>query len=87
MQHLAASAIDVAGPIRFNTVLPPPQQRPAYVGARDLPPQMVQAMSIFSADVAVSAFPKPAAESVKADFDEMAMDLRRPYSAQPGTRP
>ncbi len=87
MQHLVAAAVEAAGPARFDAVLPRPVRRPAYFGEGGLPPALKAAMDGFYADVAVLAFPTPAAGPAIADIDEKALYVREPYSSKPGVKP
>jgi hypothetical protein len=45
MQHLIASAIEIAGPKRFEGPLLPPQRRPAFFGEGNLPAELEKAMN------------------------------------------
>jgi hypothetical protein len=87
MQHIVASAMDVAGPGRFDGGLPLPKRRPAFFGDGALPPEQEKAKNEFYRDVAVLAFPTPAAGGTIADIDEKALYVRAPYSSQPGVKP
>jgi hypothetical protein len=86
MQHLVASEVEVAGPARFDAVLPRPEPRPIYFGEAGLPAEMAQTRKDFYADEAVLAFPHtdgPRLENV----DEKALYLREPYTSKPGVKP
>ncbi len=87
MQHLVASAVEVAGPKRFDDVLPRPQRRPAFFGDGALPPELEKAKNEFYRDVAVLAFPTPAGNERIGDIDEKALYVRAPYSSQPDVKP
>jgi hypothetical protein len=87
MQHIVAAATDVSGPSRFDAVLPRPARRPAFFGEGGLPQTIKDTMDGFYRDVAVLAFPTPAAGPSIADIDEKALYVRAPYSSQPGVRP
>lgn len=87
MQHIVASAIEVTGPASFDDILPFPKRRPAFFGEGNLPPDQEKAKNEFYRDVAVLAFPTPAAGGVIADIDEKALYVRAPYSSQPGVKP
>jgi hypothetical protein len=87
MQHLVASAIEIAGPKRFEGPLPRPQRRPAFFGDGTLPDELEKAKNDYYRDVAVLAFPTPAGEARIADIDEKALYVRAPYSSQPGVKP
>jgi len=87
MQHIVAASVDVAGPARFDAELPRPARRPAFFGEGGLPQEIKATMDGFYRDVAVLAFPTPAAGRPIADIDEKALYVRAPYSSQPGVRP
>jgi len=87
MQHIVAAAVEAAGPSRFDAVLPRPERRPAYFGEGSLPAALKTAMDGFYRDVAVLAFPRPAAGPAIADIDEKALYVREPYSSKPGVKP
>ena len=87
MQHIVAAAVEAAGPSRFDAVLPRPVRRPAFFGESGLPPELKKTMDGFYRDVAVLAFPTPAAGPSIADIDEKALYVRSPYSSQPGVKP
>jgi hypothetical protein len=87
MQHIVAAAVETAGPSRFEAVLPRPARRPAFFGEGGLPPELKKTMDGFYRDVAVLAFPAPAAGPSIADIDEKALYVRAPYSSQPGVKP
>jgi (4-O-methyl)-D-glucuronate---lignin esterase len=87
MQHIVAAAVETAGPTRFDAVLPRPARRPAFFGEGGLPQAIKDMMDGFYRDVAVLAFPTPAAGPAIADIDEKALYVRAPYSSQPGVRP
>lgn len=86
MQHLVASAVDVAGPKRFEGTLPQPLRRPAFFGDGALPPALEQAKNSYYRDVAVLAFPKPKGDRRLTDINEKADYVRAPYSSQPGVK-
>ena len=86
MQHLVASAVEVAGPKRFDEVLPRPQRRPAFFGDGALPPEQEKAKNDFYRDVLVLAFPAPTGNERISDIDEKALYVRAPYSSQPGVK-
>jgi hypothetical protein len=87
MQHIVAAAAETAGPSRFDAVLPRPARRPAFFGEGGLPPEIKKTMDGYYRDVAVLAFPTPAAGPLIADIDEKALYVRAPYSSQPGVKP
>jgi hypothetical protein len=87
MQHIVAAAVEIAGPSRFEAALPRPARRPAFFGEGGLPPELKKTMDGFYRDVAVLAFPAPAAGPSIADIDEKALYVRAPYSSQPGVKP
>ena len=86
MQHLVASAVEVAGPKHFDEVLPRPQRRPAFFGDGALPPELEKAKNEFYRDVLVLAFPAPTGNERISDIDEKALYVRAPYSSQPGVK-
>jgi hypothetical protein len=86
MQHLVASAVEVAGPKHFDEVLPRPQRRPAFFGDGQLPPELEKAKNEFYRDVVVLAFPTPTGNERISDIDEKALYVRAPYSSQPGVK-
>ena len=87
MQHIVAAAAEAAGPGRFDAALPQPQRRPAFFGDGLLPPELEKAKNDYYRDVAVLAFPTPAAGPTIPDIDEKALYVRAPYSSQPGVKP
>jgi hypothetical protein len=87
MQHIVASATELAGPKHFEGILPRPERRPAFFGDGLLPPNLEKAKNDFYRDVAVLAFPTPAGASAIVDIDEKALYVRAPYSSQPGVKP
>jgi len=87
MQHLVASAVEVAGPKHFDEALPRPQRRPAFFGDGQLPPELETAKNNFYRDEVVLAFPTPAGNQRISDIDEKALYVRAPYSSQPGVKP
>jgi hypothetical protein len=87
MQHLVASAVEVLGPKRFDGQLPRPERRPAFFGDGKLPAPLEKAKNEYYRDVAVLAFPTPAAGPRIQDIDEKALYVRAPYSSQAGVKP
>lgn len=87
MQHLVAESIDVKGPAKFDSVLPTPAPREPYFGRGPMSPEMLKQWESYYADVAVLAFPTPAADDKIADIDEKALYYRAPYSSRPGVKP
>jgi len=87
MQHIVASAVEATGPGRFDAALPRPQRRPAFFGEGFLPASLIKTLNDYYRDVAVLAFPTPAAGPAIADIDEKALYVRAPYSSQKGVRP
>jgi (4-O-methyl)-D-glucuronate---lignin esterase len=87
MQHIVAAAVEASGPARLDAELPRPKRRPAFFGEGGLPDDVKKTMDGFYRDVAVLAFPTPAAGPVLADIDEKALYVRAPYSSQPGVKP
>lgn len=86
MQHVVASAVEVAGPKRFDEILPRPQRHPAFFGDGHLPPDLEKVKNDFYRDLFVLAFPTPAGEVRIADIDEKALYVRAPYSSQPNVK-
>ncbi len=85
MQHLVAGEVEVQGPGRFSGKLPvAPPHRPFF---GDVPPQMQSQWETFYQDVAVLAFPTPAAAATIPDIDEKALVYRAPFSSQPDVKP
>jgi hypothetical protein len=87
MQHLVASAVEVAGPKRFEEILPRPQRRPAFFGDGQLPAEMEKAKNDFYRDEFVLAFPTPIGNQRISDMDEKALYVRAPYSSSPNVKP
>lgn len=87
MQHLVASAVEIAGPTNFNAALPRPSPRKPYFGTGGLPPELLKAQNEFYRDVAVLAFPTPAGNERITDIDHKALYVRDPYSSMPGVKP
>jgi hypothetical protein len=87
MQHIVAASLEVRGPSRFDSALPRPVRRPAFFGEGGLPDRIKKTMDGFYRDVAVLAFPTPAAGPAIADIEEKALYVRAPYSSQKGVRP
>ena len=86
MQHLVASAYQIAGPAKLDTVLPRPEPRPPYFGKSSLSAEMARQREAFYADVAVLAFPSVGDNARLADIDEKALYVREPYSSKPGVK-
>ncbi|MBN1443599.1 MAG: hypothetical protein JXA90_12890 [Planctomycetes bacterium] len=85
MQHLVASEVEVEGPRRFEgTLAAAPPRRPFF---GDVPAVMRARWESFFRDVAVLAFPAPAADARIPDIDEKALYYRAPFSSQPGVKP
>jgi hypothetical protein len=87
MQHLVASATNVAGPARFDAVLPRPAPRTPYFGERTLSPELRKQWAEFYRDEYVVAFPTPADTARLTDADEKALYFREPYSSKKGVKP
>lgn len=87
MQHLVASAVEVAGPANIRKLLPRPEPRSPFFGSAGLPRELIEARNDFYADVAVLAFPCPKDESRLADVAEKALYVRAPYTSKPGVKP
>ncbi len=86
MQHLVASATEVDGPGRIETLLARPKPRPRYFGG-DVPQALDEAREGFYEDVAVLAVPRVPEKARIADIDEKALYLRHPYSSVAQVRP
>ena len=86
MQHIVASAVDVAGPKHFDELLPRPKRRPAFFGDGALPPALEKAKNDFYLDVMVLAFPTPTGNQRISDIDEKADYVRAPYSSAPNVK-
>jgi len=86
MQHIVASTTRVAGPDRFEGVLPRPARRPAFFGDGALPADQEKAKNEFYRDVCVLAFPTPNARDSITNIDEKASYVRAPYSSQPNVK-
>ena len=84
MQHLVAAKVEVQGPGRLGTVLPVPPPHPPYFG--DVPARMRPLWEGYFKDVAVLAFPTPAAATIP-DLDEKSLVYRAPFSSTPGVKP
>jgi hypothetical protein len=87
MQHIVGIPTEITGPVRFEGLLPRPRRRPAFFGEKHLPPLLEKAKDEFYRDVAVLAFPTPAAKDSIPDIDEKALYVRAPYSSQRGVTP
>ncbi len=87
MQHLVASATNVAGPARFDAVLPRPAPRTPYFGEKTLTPELHKQWAEFYRDEAVLAFPTPPGGARLADADEKALYFREPYSSKKDVKP
>jgi len=87
MQHLVSSETNLAGPTRFDGLLPKPAPRKPFFGENTLTPALKKVRDEFYQDVVVLAFPTPAGSTRIADVDEKALYFRAPYSSQPGVRP
>ncbi len=86
MQHLVASETEVSGPTRLDAVLPRPEPRPPYFGAKGLPEEFLKAREAFYVDTAVLAFPRVSGARIE-DIDEKALYVRDPYTSRPGVKP
>ncbi len=87
MQHLVASETVVAGPAKFDAVLPQPPPRKPYFGEKTLTPETKKAWKEFYRDVVVLAIPTPKGNFRLADIDEKALYHRDPYSSKRGVKP
>lgn len=87
MQHVVAAETNITGPGHISAQLPLPAPRPPFFGEGTLTPELKAARDAFYRDVAVLAFPTPAAGQPIADLDEKALYYRAPFSSQPGVKP
>ncbi len=87
MQHLVASATNVAGPALFSAALPKPHPRQPFFGEGTLTPELKKEWQEFYCDTAVLAFRTPTGTNRIADVDEKALYQRAPFSSQPGVKP
>ncbi len=87
MQHLVSSETPVAGPMRYDAVLPLPQPRKPFFGVGPMTPEMRKQWSDFYRDETVLAFPTPAGKARLTDTDHKALYYRAPYSSTPNTPP
>ncbi len=87
MQHLVACEVNVAGPSRFQSVLPLPKPRKPYFGEAGLPPEMLQARDAFYADEVVLAIPQTSSDYRIEEIDEKALYVREPFTSKPNVKP
>lgn len=87
MQHLVASTTKVTGESSTPIQLPVPEPRKPFFGEGGLTPLMKTQWKAFYEDVAVLAFPTPAAEHKIKDADEKALYYRAPFSSVKGVKP
>ena len=87
MQHLVASTTKVQGGSAETIRLPVPEPRKPFFGEGGLTPVMKTQWKEFYEDVAVLAFPTPAAEHKIKDADEKALYYRAPFSSVKGVKP
>lgn len=85
MQHLVASETRVKGPSHFSAALPLPPPRQPFFGAPPL--NLLSKWRSFYKNVAVLAFPTPAAGARVPDVDEKALYYRAPFTSQKGVKP
>lgn len=87
MQHLLASETSVAGPFRFNRVLPRPRALTPFFGEKTLTPELAKQWHDYYRDVAVLAFPAPRSQLHVPDIEGKALYQRAPFSSRRGTKP
>ena len=87
MQHLVSSETSVAGPTRFDAVLPRPQPRTPTFGEKNQTPELREQWLGFYRDETVLAFPTPEGKARLAGTDQKALYYRAPYSSSPSTPP
>ena len=85
MQHLVASETTVAGPRRFDEVLPRPKPRPPFFGEGTMTPESHRQWENYYKDEYVVAFPTPAGDARIDDIDDKAFYYRG--SASSGQAP
>lgn len=86
MQHLCASRVQVRGPKPFTDTLPVPDPW-APSPWSGLSGSLAELRNAWYEDVAVLAFPTPAAADRIDDLEGKAFYLRGPYSSQQGVKP
>lgn len=87
MQHLLAGETNVAGPVRFNGVLPRPRPLVPFFGEKTLTPELAQQWREFYRDVAVLAFPAARSQLHLTDIEGKALYQRAPFSSRRGVKP
>jgi hypothetical protein len=87
MMHLVGSDTMVTGPYIFDAVLPLPVSKAPFFGEESLTPALKEQRDKWYEDVAVLAFPAPAANRRMDGIDEKALYYRAPYTSQPGVEP
>lgn len=85
MQHLVASETHVTGPAHFTGKLSLAEPRQPFFG--NVPFNFLSKRRSFYKNVAVLAFPTPAADFRAPDIDEKALYYRAPFTSQPGVKP
>ena len=86
MQHLVCSSLQVNGNSHEKIVLPVPLPKSPYFGEGGFTPALKKQWTDFYEDVAVLAFPTPAAGKKITNADEKALYYRAPYSSVPGVK-
>ncbi|WP_184546553.1 glycosyl hydrolase [Mucilaginibacter sp. FT3.2] len=87
MQHLVSSTTNITGGSKQVIVLPVPAPKPPYFGEGAFTPELKKQWNNFYEDVAVLAYPTPAAASPPiTDVDEKALYYRAPYSSVKGVK-
>ncbi|MBT1685626.1 glycosyl hydrolase [Dawidia soli] len=85
MQHLVSSSMEVDGSAKKPIILPVPLPKRPFFGEDVFTPELKKQWRDFYEDVAVLAFPAPAAYTL-ADVDEKALYYRAPYTSQAGVK-
>ena len=87
MQHLVSSSVQVSGSGTHQIKLSVPLPKRPYFGEGSFSPELKKQWEDFYKDVAVLAFPTPAAGKKIDDIDEKALYYRAPYSSVYGVKP
>ena len=86
MQHLVASKLEVAGPVKLDQKLEVPRGRNPFFGLGQFTPELKERWQNYYQDVAVLAFPTGDNKNKIADSDEKALYYRPPFSSQKGVK-
>jgi alpha-L-rhamnosidase len=87
MQHLVGTTTKVQGGKAVDVILPKPAPREPYFGRGSFTPDLLKTWQDIYVDVAVLAYPTPAANAPVSLIDEKALYYRAPYSSSPNVRP